>query len=119
MDRSHTSQVKSVAFKLAAALERYQADFDSLAGRRFDLDTCRTVIRELAEIQNLSAALPQLAVDRLDVVSRHVQLLGLLLKRGSPQGQRADGGDITVLQIDHRATVDAMHDKCLRLVRHH
>ena len=119
MDRSHSSQVKSVAFKLAAALERYQAEFDSLAGRRFDLDTCRTVIRELAEIQNLSAALPQLAVDRLDVVNRHVQLLALLLKRSAAHGQRPESPDITVLQSDHRATVDAMHDKCLRLVRHH
>ncbi len=90
MVRSRFSALKPVVFRLAAALEKYQADFDVLVRSRFDPGLCRAVIRELGEIQNLSAALPQLAADMLEVITRHVELLGLLFRRGGGGG--APGG---------------------------
>ena len=83
---------------------------------RFDSERCRAVIRELAEIQSLSAVLPQLAVDTLDVVRRHVELLGLLLRRSTAQPGVASNGDLGQLQTTHRTTVEALRAKCLRLL---
>lgn len=116
MARSRLSGLKPLVFRLAAALEKYQADFDLLVRTRFDPGLCRSVIRELGEIQNLSAALPQLAADMLDVIGRHVALVGLLLKRAACSGEVAGAGDIGTLTSMHRSTVAAMHGKCLRLL---
>lgn len=116
MVRSRFSALKPLVFQLVAALEKYQADFDVLVRTRFDPGLCRAVIRELGEIQTLSAALPQLAVDMLDVIGRHVELVGLLLKRGVGSSEPVGAADIGTLRSVHRSTVDAMHGKCLRLL---
>lgn len=116
MVRSRFSALKPVVFRLAAALEKYQADFDVLVRTRFDPGLCRAVIRELGEIQNLSAALPQLAADMLEVITRHVELLGLLLRRGGAGAEPVGAAEIGSLRSAHRSTVDAMHGKCLRLL---
>jgi hypothetical protein len=116
MDRSHLSALKPIVFQLAAALEQYQADFETLLKNRFDSERCRAVIRELAEIQSLSAALPQLAADTLEVVARHVELLGLLLRRSTALPGVAGPVDWNELQTTHRSTVEAMRAKCLRLL---
>jgi hypothetical protein len=116
MAHSHLTARKPLVFQLAAALERYQSDFDALLRSRFDPDRCRTVIRELAEIQSLSAALPQLAADTLDVVARHVELLGWLLRKSASRPGTPGAAEIDTLQTTHRSTVESMHAKCLRLL---
>ena len=50
MDRLQLSPLTPIVFQLAAALEQYQADFETLLKNRFDSERCRAVIRELAEM---------------------------------------------------------------------
>ncbi len=112
---SQAAALSPVAFRLAAALERYQADFDQLVETWFDWNRCRTVIRELDDIGKLRGALPQLAADMTDLVMRHVELLRSLV-RTATCAEPAAANEITALVGRHRAAIESLRNKCLRLI---
>ena len=103
------------AFRLAAALERYQADFDQLVESWFDWNRCRIVAGELQDIEKLRGALPQLAADMMDLVMRHVELLRWLVRMATSAEQGA-AGEIRALHNRHRAAIESLRNKCLRLL---
>lgn len=113
---SHAASLSPVAFRLAAALERYQADFDELVESWFDWNRCRAVTRELDDIEKMRGALPQLAVDMMDVVMRHVELLRSLLRMATVGPHPGVVKEIETLHSRHRAAIAAMRTKCLKLI---
>ena len=116
MSNSHTPAVTAIAFQLVAALERYQAAFDELVDSWFDRSRCQTVVRLLDEIRKLRCALPQLAVDMMEVAIRHRELLQTLWTRATISPRAAIAGEIGALRSRHRAAIETMRHKCLRLL---
>jgi hypothetical protein len=96
---SHAASLSPVAFRLAAALERYQADFDELVESWFDWNRCRAVTRELDDIEKMRVPC-QLAVDMMDVVMRHVELLRSLLRMATVGPQP---GGVKEIETLHQA----------------
>ncbi len=115
MTSTHAVSLSPVAFRLAAALERYQAEFDQLLESWFDWNRCRMVMREIDDIDKLRGALPQLAADLTDVVMRHVEVLRSLF-RGSVCAEPGAASDIPALIGRHRAAIESLRSKCLRLI---
>jgi len=106
-------ELSVVAFLLAAALERYQANWDQLIESWFDRQRCDMVNQELDEIRKLRAALPQLGADMMEVMMRHAQLLRSLVKAATAEGGAAS--QVAALRQKHRSAIEAMRGKCLRL----
>jgi hypothetical protein len=116
MSSSPAPAVTAIAFQLVAALERYQAAFDELVESWFDRNRCHAVVRLLDEIRKLRCALPQLAVDMMEVAIRHTELLQSLWNRATIHPRAAIAGEIGTLRSRHRAAIEAMRLKCLRLL---
>jgi hypothetical protein len=116
MSISHTSALTAVAFQLVAALERYQDAFDELVESWFDRARCHAVVHLLDEIRKLRCALPQLAVDMMEVAIRHTELLQRLWTRATIAPGAAVAGEIGALRGRHREAIEAMRHKCLRLL---
>lgn len=115
MTSSHALSSSPAAFRLAAALERYQAEFDQLVESWFDWNRCRMVMREIDGIDKLRGALPQLAADMTEVVMRHVEVLRSLW-RGSVCAEPGAASEIRALLGRHRAAIESLRSKCLRLI---
>jgi hypothetical protein len=111
-----TPALTAIAFQLVAALERYQASFDELVESWFDRNRCHAVVRQLDEIRKLRCALPQLAVDMMEVAMRHMDLLQSLWTKATAAPGAVISGEIAVLPSRHRAAIEAMRHKCLRLL---
>ena len=108
--------VTPIAFQLVAALERYQAAFDELVESWFDRNRCHAVVRLLDEIRKLRCALPQLAVDMMEVALRHTELLQTLWTRATIHPRAAIAGEIGTLRRRHQVAIEAMRHKCLKLL---
>jgi hypothetical protein len=106
----------AIAFQLIAALERYQASFDELVESWFDRNRCHTVVRQLDEIRKLRCALPQLAVDMMELAIRHMDLLQSLWTKAAAAQGAAIVGEVAALRGRHRAAIEGMRQKCLRLL---
>jgi len=116
MSSLYVPEVNVVAFLLAAALERYQANFDQLAASWSDRNRWQEVNHQLREIKKLGAALPQLAVDEMDLVIRHVELLRSLLRKPSIELEPALAEELSIKQHRLRDAIGTMRTKCLRLL---
>lgn len=116
MSSLRTPALTAIAFQLVAALERYQASFDELVESWFDRNRCHAVVRQLDEIRKLRCALPQLAVDMMEVAMRHRDLLQTLWTKATVTPGAAIAGEIAALRSRHRAAIEAMRHKCLRLL---
>lgn len=104
-----------VVFRLAALLERYQADFEKLIQRWSDRDLWREVARQLAEIVSFRGTLPQLAVDIADIALHHMKIVESLGRAGfGPQARSAE--TVAQLRKKHETAVRAARDKCLKLL---
>jgi hypothetical protein len=107
MSSSNSPQLNVVAFLLAAALERYQAALDRIREEQSDRNLWQEVNHQLGEIRNLAAALPQLAVDQMELLMRHIELL-----RSAPF---SSSGRTELLGKTQEA-ISSMRQKCLRLL---
>jgi hypothetical protein len=109
-----------VVFQLAAGLEQYEMDLRDLlacAGRKpADPKRYARVVQELARIQKLSGALPQLAADTVEVVMRHVELVGLLFASPMRYAAWRQRKEILALQLRLGEVIASMRTKCLRLL---
>jgi hypothetical protein len=112
----HPPALTAIAFKLVAALERYQASFDELVESWFDSSRCQAVVRQLDEIRKLRCALPQLAVDMMEVAMRHTDLLQSLWTKATAVPAAFIAAEIAELRSRHRLAIEAMRHKCLRLL---
>jgi hypothetical protein len=113
MSPANIPELSVAAFLLAAALERYQANWDRLVETWFDRQRCDLVNEELDEIRKLRASLPQLGADMMEVMMRHAQLLRSLLKAAALEGSA--GAQVAALRQKHRSAIEAMRSKCLEL----
>jgi len=98
------SSTRVAAFKLAAALERYEMDLGELARRR-DARILRRLHEEFSELRLLGAALPKLSVAWVAVLVSRVRLLQALCGRAGPA--------LAAIR-EHLAAVDSLHARCLR-----
>jgi hypothetical protein len=112
----HPPALTAIAFQLVAALERYQASFDELVESWFDSSRCQAVVRQLDDIRRLRCALPQLAVDMMEVAMRHADLLQSLWAKATAAPAARIAAEIAELRSRHRLAIEAMRHKCLRLL---
>jgi len=116
MSISNSPTITAIAFQLVAALERYQASFDELVESWFDRNRCNAVVRQLDEIRKLRCALPQLAVDMMEVALRHTDLLQSLWTKATAGPGAVIAGELAALRGRHRTAIEGMRHKCLRLL---
>lgn len=101
--------VTAIAFKVAALLEAYQIQFERLCQDWRNGARCRHAWTLLDKLGSLLGALPQLAVDMVEIVVGHARLLGLL-HAGAAEG------DVSQLQRRHHDAVGSLRRKTLRLL---
>jgi hypothetical protein len=113
MASKNTRDASAIGFRMVAALERYQQQWEELVDPWFDREYWMKVNAELDELRKLVAALPELSADLMEVIMRHAQLLRSLVKPSSPQVKAAE---MAALRRKHGQAVDGLRSKCLRLV---
>lgn len=106
----------ALVFQLAAALEGYQVACERLAKRWRDPKGLHAVNRRLGEIQAFTASIPQLAVDTMNVVIRHIEFMRCLLTNARSGKAATIPTDLVALQSRLGAAINAMRSKCLRLL---
>ena len=107
--RDTSVDITAIAFKVVAILEAYQLHIERLAADWRNRSLYRTVAAQLDELRGLLGALPQLAVDMVEIIVCHGQLLRVLQSPGA----RADVSQLQVRQTD---AVTTLHRKILRLL---
>jgi hypothetical protein len=103
----------ALGFRMVAALERYQAQWEELIDRWFDRDCWLKVNAELDELRRLVAGLPEFSADLMQVIMRHAQLLRSLIK---PSAARSKAVEVAALRGKLGAAVDGLRSKCLRVL---
>lgn len=103
------ADLTAIAFRAAAKLEAYQLQIEKLAEDLRNGPLYRAVSAQLDEISGLLGALPQLAVDLVEVVVCHVKLLHLL--------QYPDAGnDLSQLKARQTDAILCLRRKTLKLI---
>jgi hypothetical protein len=111
MSASSEPALRTIAFELARALDRYQLDFDEMIESWMDAHHYRAVTRELHDIRLMRGSLPEVSGEMADVLIRHVELVHSVWKVHSrPSGETPE--QLKRLRARHRCAVDAMRRKC-------
>src|SRR5688572_4112863 len=111
MSASSAPALRTTAFELARALDRYQLDFDEMMESWMDAHHYRAVTRELHDIRLMRGSLPQLSGEMADVLIRHVELVHSAWNvQTRPSGEAPE--QLKRLRERHRCAVDAMRRKC-------
>src|SRR5437016_1226993 len=113
MPNKNTPDSSAIGFRMMAALERYQQQWDELVDPWFDREYWLRVNAELDELRKLVASLPELSADLMEVIMRHAQLLRSLVKPSAPQVKSAE---LAALRRKHALAIEHLRGKCLRLV---
>jgi len=113
MQSKNTPDASALGFRMMAALERYQQQWEELVDPWFDREYWLKVNAELDELRKLVAALPELSADLMEVIMRHAQLLRSLVKPSAPQIKAAE---MAALRRKHAVAIEGLRGKCLRLV---
>jgi hypothetical protein len=113
MPNKNIPDASAIGFRLMAALERYQQQWEELVDPWFDREYWLKVNAELDELRKLVAALPEFSADLMEVIMRHAQLLRSLVKPSAPQVKTAE---MAALRRKHTLAVEHLRGKCLRLV---
>jgi hypothetical protein len=113
MQKKNTPDSSAIGFRMVAALERYQQQWEELVDPWFDREYWLKVNAELDELRKLVAALPEFSADLMEVIMRHAQLLRSLVKPSAPQQKAAE---MAALRRKHVQAIDGLRNKCLRLV---
>jgi hypothetical protein len=113
---SQSPALTAIAFQLVAALERYQASVDELLESWLDRSRWKAAVRQLDEIRKLRCALPQLAVDMMELAMRQADLLQTLWAKARVHPRAVIAGEIAALRSRHCAAIDGMRQKCLKLL---
>jgi hypothetical protein len=114
MSASSAPAMRAVALQLAAALDRYQQDFDDMLGAGSDSIHYRQVTRELHDIRQMKGSLPELSEEMADVLIRHVETMhGVWNVQLHPSQSHLC--NIRMLRFRHRQAVDAMRRACIAI----
>lgn len=101
-------ELSVIAFKVAAVLETYQSQREWLAADCRNRPFYRAVGAQPDEISSLLGALPQLAVDLIEVVVCHGKLLHLL--------EAGDAPAVSRLCVRQTHAVSTLRRKSLKLI---
>jgi hypothetical protein len=107
--RDNPVDITAIAFKVVAILEAYQLHIERLASDWRNRSLYRTVAAQLHQLRSLLGALPQLAVDMVEIITCHAQLVRVLQ---SPAART----DVSQLQVRQTGAVTTLHRKILRLL---
>jgi hypothetical protein len=113
MAMTHTPDLTALGFRIVAALERYQAQWEELIDRWFDRECWLKVNTELDELRRLVAAVPEFSADLMQVIMRHAQLLRSLIK---PSAAGVKAAEVAALRRRHGAAIEGLRNKCLRVL---
>lgn len=109
MSASQASALDAITFQLAAALESYGEDVDRLVDTWLDMDLYQAVTGKIEQIRALSAFLPGLAVQWVELLIVHAELVHALWRQH--QGNAP--------QLEELATLRGRHTECVRSLRCH
>lgn len=104
-DKEFSTRV--VAFKLAAALEKYELELRALATDWFDTVRFRRLQQEFGELRILGASLPRLSVAWVAVLVSRTRFLQAVGNRAAP---------VRTVLDEHLAAVEGLRQRCLRSI---
>lgn len=116
MSVSAASAVKTVAFQLVAALERYEEDTHALTSGPFDVAAYRKVSEDIDLIERYSAAIPALSVAAVALLIAHTDLVHALWRIHYGQLPASDA-ELESREDEHRACVGNLRRRCLHYLR--
>lgn len=96
-----------VAFKLAAALEKYEMELRALATDWFDTGRFRRLQQEFGELRILGASLPRLSVSWVAVLVSRTRFLQAVGDRAAP---------VRAVLEAHLAAVEGLRQRCLQSI---
>lgn len=96
-----------VAFKLAAALEKYEIELRTLATDWFDTVRFRRLQQDFGELRILGASLPRLSVSWVAVLVSRTRFLRAVSDRTLP---------VRAVLDEHLAAVAGLRERCLRCI---
>jgi hypothetical protein len=113
---ARSRELSAAAFELAARLEVYECDLESLARGGFDPARYRLLVHQLRDIGASAMAMPQLAADLMQITIQHFELIRLLCR---PRAVSAPGRDEAQAQLLRQQcdAVRGVRNACLRLIR--
>ena len=113
MRRRQQLSARALTFKLAAALEQYEADVRALVDNWLDRDLYRRLEEELKQLRIYCASLPRLSVSWMDVLVSRARLMQALVRRGvQVPGPTREAR----LLGEHLAAVEGLRRRCLRMM---
>jgi hypothetical protein len=114
MSASQAPALDAIALQLAAALDSYDRDAAAMVARWPDMDLYRGVSEQVERIRMYSAALPAAAVQWVELLIAHAELVHLLWQTQS--GARpGDGALVAQRRERHSECVRALRLRCLAL----
>jgi hypothetical protein len=115
MSASQAPALKTIAFQLAATLDKYDLTFHSLLKREWpDMDLYQAASATMDELRMYSAAVPTVSVQYITLLIAHAELVHCLWKNA--EGPVLQAGELARATDDHRAAIAALRRKCLQLL---
>ncbi|MGV3571369.1 MAG: hypothetical protein ACO1PB_12280 [Ramlibacter sp.] len=114
MSASSAPALDAIAFQLAAALDRYELEFDALARHWPEMEQYAGVSGRMDELRVYSASLPDLSVQYVSLLIAHAELVHGLWKTQTAGGYPAES--LAGAREEHRAAIAELRRKCLRLL---
>lgn len=96
-----------VAFKLAAALDKYEMELRALAADWMDPERFRHLLQDFGELRILGASLPRLSVSWVAVLVSRTRFLQAVCDRTAP---------VRAMLDEHLAAVESLRKRCLRSI---
>lgn len=116
MSASHAPVLDAIAFQLAAALDRYEQDVESMVESWLDMELYGRVSEEVEEIRVFCAALmPQVSVHWVELLIAHAELVHSLWRLRFREDS-ADGERLREVRSRHDACVASLRARCIRLL---
>ncbi|RYY98997.1 MAG: hypothetical protein EOO24_17840 [Comamonadaceae bacterium] len=114
MSASNAAAFDALAFQLAAALDRYDAEFAELMRRWPDMELYNGVSKRIDELRMVSASFPELSVQYVSLLIAHAELVHCLWKTQTEPATAS--GNLAVARDEHQMAIRSMRRKCLRLL---
>lgn len=113
MSASQAPALDAIMFQLVASLQRYDADVERMVDTWLDMELYNAVSDRIEEIRGLSAFLPGLAVQWVELLIAHAELVHALW-RTQQAGAAAHPEEIATVRGRHAECVASLCQHCRR-----
>jgi hypothetical protein len=112
MSASQAQALSAIAFQLAAALQAYEEEVDSMVAAPLDAEQYQRVSQRMDEMRMYATAFPALSVAWVELMIRHFELMHGLWRTQQDRGAT----NLRALQAQLTEAVSRLSRKCVQLM---